>query len=144
MNIPSIYKIEYLLPEDIALFDYDPGEVVDISAHLSGTFTELPISGTASLSSSMNKYEAGVLYEVESSFQKAGKDESVVGLLHNLSERDRIYRFTDVEGRQYLVGTKNNPAKLSFNEANDQEPTGFRGYNCSISWRSASGIIYLS
>jgi len=144
MNIPSIYKIEYLLPEDIATFDYTPGDVIDISAHVNGSFTELPISGTASLSSTMNKNDAGVLYEVESSFQKAGKDESVNGLLHDLSERDHIYRLTDVEGKQYLVGTKNNPAKLSFNEANDQEPTGFRGYNCSISWKSVSGIIYLS
>ncbi|MEF8984590.1 MAG: hypothetical protein V5A51_08355 [Bacteroidales bacterium] len=144
MNIPGIYKIEYILPGEIDAFDYSPGDTIDISAYNNGTFTELVFNETASLNSSMNKDEAGILYEISTSFRKAGKNSTNLNELVTLARRDHIYRMTDVNGKQYLIGTTNNPAKFQFEEVNDQDPTGYRGYNCSISWRSVNGIIYLA
>jgi len=143
-NIPSISKIEYITPDGISQFDYSPGETIDISSHLTGSFTELSISGTASLNGQAKKSDAGVLYEVSCSARKAGKSAANFQTLNTLSSRQHIFRLTDANGQKYLIGTKENPAKLEFNDVNDGEPTGSRGYTFDISWQSITGIIYLA
>lgn len=143
-NIPSIIKIEYITPDKIDNFYYSPGESIDISNYLNGSFQQLSISGTASLKSSMQKNDAGILFEVKSAGMIKGKSESDVQTLHTLSNRGHVYRLTDTTGKQYLVGTNNNPAKFNYNDNNDQDPTGSRGYTFDISWNSTVGIIYLA
>lgn len=144
-NIPSIYKIEYLSSDNLNNFSYLPGDTVDVYEYISsGSFTELFFHGNASLSSQSSRNDAGVLFEIKSSGQIASKDVDDLNTLNTLANANYVYRLTDVNGKQYLIGTNNNPAKITYREMNDSEPAGFRGYGFDISWQSTIGIIYLA
>lgn len=143
MNIGSIIKLEYILPGDINSFSYTPGEEINLSAYLTGSFTELDISGEGELEQNFDDDKAGGLYKANVSAQKAGINSATTALLENLKRRRRIFRVTTPDQKQYLMGTPSNPARLSYS-ITSKSPSSFHGYNISINFSSPNGIVHLS
>lgn len=143
-NIPSIIKIEYIHQSKLKVFTYSYGQQIPISDITDSDFTILDLNGTASLNEEQKETEAGYHFESKCQFFIAGNDLSVAALLTVFRTQFYAFRLTDVDGNQWLLGTRVNTPVFTYNRQNNRNPDGSKGFDCSIEWKSLEGAVYLS
>jgi len=143
MNNPTIFKIEYQGRETV-IIPVTSSEEVD-SGCFSGEWIELDMApGTGSLSDNQNDESGNRSHTTQVNFFIAGISPEQKMELNELSSNPAVYRITDGEGKQYIVGTDQFRAKLSFGEEITASAAGKKGYNCSISCKSMYGLLIYS
>lgn len=143
MNNPTIFKIEYQGRTTVIIPVTSSEEVG--SGCFSGQWTELEIApGTASLSDNMNDNGGNKSHTTQVNFFIAGISPEQKMELNDLSYNPAVYRVTDGEGKQYIVGSDQFRAHLTFGEEITASADGKKGYNCTIACKSRYGLLVYS
>jgi len=142
-NIPGIIKIEYTAKENVAINYYEIAACE--SANFTGTFTELEfVPTTAGLATVQNRDESGNLYfDSTLQFFVPSPDWEQKAELFELSKKRHVYRVTDPQGQQYIVGDQTIAARLTFTEQVDPTYTGRRGYAVTVTLTNKHGALIL-
>lgn len=140
MNNPTIFKIEYQGRETVIIPVTASDEIGP--GCFSGEWIELDIApGTASLSDEMNNNGGNKSHTTQVNFFIAGLSPEQKMELNELSSNPAVYRITDGEGKQYVVGTDQYRAHLTFGEEITASADGKKGYICSITCKSRYGLL---
>ena len=146
LNLPGITKIEYMLASDIDLPSYLPVQPeLDISGLISGSFTEIiMVKRSANLVQNLAHQNPGDLFSIELPFNIAGIDSATIALTKLLRSAEYVYRVTDANDQQYLIGHPTIRARIEFQFTNKANPSGQRGYSCKVSLDSPQGLIFIT
>lgn len=142
MNNPTIYKIEYQYRDTVNIDSTVSDEVG--SECFSGVWNELDIAPTTGELADAQQNEKGMIFHVTTvNFFIAGINTEQKLELNTLASNPAVYRITDGENKQYILGSEDFRAWLSFGEQISPTAEGRKGYNCSISCKSLHGpLVY--
>jgi hypothetical protein len=140
MNNPTIFKIEYQGRETV-IIPVTASDEVD-SGCFSGAWNEIDMApGTGYVSDQPNNEGGNKSHTTSVQFFIAGISTEQKMELNELESDPAVYRLTDGEGKQYIVGSDQFRARLTFGEEISAAASGKKGYNCSISCKSPYGLL---
>ena len=143
MNNPTIFRIEYRDKSTVAILRTEQIEVS--SENFSGAWEDLEFApNSADMVNNMLKDSSGNDYnETTIRFFVPGTSVEQKTLLSSLAEKSHVYRVTDGEGNQYVVGSNSFRTKLTFGEIISPTAAGKKGYDCIIQSKSLYGpLVY--
>ena len=142
MNISGLITIEYTGTDDTAIDNWATTETDDTA--FTGEWSELEfVPTTGGFSDTLKHDEAGNLYhETSLQFFVAEPSATQKAELNTLSQQHGVFRVTDPEEVQYIIGNQNRPAKLTYTEQVDPTYTGRRGYAVSVSCENLTGPLF--
>lgn len=140
MNNPTIFKIEYMDRDDVSIPETISEEVG--SELFSGTWVEMDMAPTTGeLSDSLNTDDGNKSHTTLLNFFVAGLSTEQKMELNILSAKPAVYRVTDGEGKQLIIGTDMFRAYLRFGEEISPTAAGRKGYNCTVQCKSRYGPL---
>lgn len=144
MNNPTIYSIEYVTRGQCTIRPHERVEVS--SSNFSGEWSSLEIApNSGELSDSESTDQGGnKSHSTTVRFFIPGTSAEQKNELNDLSDYPHVYRITDGEGKQYIVGSDIFRAYLNYGEAISATAAGRKGYNCEIRCRSIAGPLSYS
>ncbi len=146
MNIPGIFKIEYLEFDKVNLPYISSNSTVNLSNYISESPISLDfIPETAGLSVKEKQSKSNSFDLVEINLKIEGHDQDKISILNDLRDKPHIYRITDKSGNKYLIGFNYKPfALFSYNFKNDPTAKGGRVIMAKISWQTNIFPVFLT
>jgi hypothetical protein len=143
MNIPGLIKIEYIA-KTAAIIASSKNVECEYD-EFTGSFTEIEFVPTTGgfITQQVQQGRSNVAYETTLSFFVPNPTAAQKETLMTLSGPRYVYRVTDPQGQQYIIGDQNVAGRLSFSEQVDPTYTGQRGYAVTVSCKNIRGpLIY--
>lgn len=142
-NYPGVKSLEYvsanLLMPDVADFIL-PNEKLKVL----GVFTPIDIIDIGSLTVKSDVEKNQTLYKVTAKFDICADETDGKNLIDKLNTDNFCYRLTLIDGRKLLIGTNEKPFPIVSNSyANEDKPTGVRGFGIEISYTNTHSFIEL-
>ncbi len=134
--LPAIKIVEYALAEFLTV-TVDEKIAHGISVQVSGTFTTICIEGLAAANYETKRVSSQDIYTSKLNFRIGEQQVMPWNLETFLANRNIVYRLTDVNNRQWLMGTNEMPFPVSaVKHDNPADPSGVNISELEITYTS--------
>lgn len=144
MNDQGINKIYYIKKSKCSYgLSPLPGSVINLSAYLSDSLTELEFEPESFTKSDVSeKQNSGLIYTSNAAFVVSGITTAIDTVIRTLAAEPHIFVFGDNEGQYFLMGTATFKPVVSYRQENNNPPNSAKNYKVSITLKSTHGFIF--
>lgn len=133
MNIPGLIKIEEMDASSVSFPFFVSEEAT--SLNIFGSWTEVDfVPGTGGFVCEEKKPGE---FTTSLKFLIAGIDTATNNVVKELTQRYKVYRATDVQGTQFIIGSNHFKGRATSIMQNNAPFSGFRGYEIEVIVRSS-------